>query len=129
MTGGLSLVEIGVKRIFPLAGDNLIHEYYRFLNSYLVVKNRMQKCYCEFTIPQGVLLQDAAGSVNVNQSTKKMKLGVYPNTLALDFLSEEENDGGVKGIVRDLLLGNFTIYDCKEIKTAATHNEHLSEEL
>lgn len=100
-----------LKRIFPTTFSNVIKNYFRTLNSYDVIRNRIRSCYCNFTIPNNTLLSTPSGFVN-STSQNIVELGTYPHTIALDFIGEEETDEGIRGIIRDMLLNNFTIPSC-----------------
>lgn len=93
-----------IKRAFPgisIFGYEAFHEirdYFSFLNSYKTIRSKIRECYCQFqtdTTPPVI-----------------MKLNTYPNVIALDFIGEVENDSGVRGVIIDMLSGNFTISAC-----------------
>lgn len=103
-----------LKRIFPKKHLDVIRNVFISLNSYETIKNKIDDCYCTFVVPEDSWLLDRNGNPNEKaSSTNKIKLGIIPSVIALDFIGvEEENDEGVRGIIRDLLQGNLTIQEC-----------------
>lgn len=100
------------KRLFPVMFKDVVSDYYNVMNSYNVIKNKIEQCYCFFTIPHNSILQLPSGVLTKSTTSSTIKLEVHPNAIALDFIGKEP-DRGIRGIIEDIIVWkNFTLPTC-----------------